>query len=129
MKTHDLSPRQNYIIASHPHGILPYGIFINFATETTGFARIFPAITPYIATLEGIFWIPIVREYVMSMGEYKRSFHSLTYLGAPTLISLDSQSSTHSLLEEHLVENESRAHWASDRNMWLSLRFNPGGRV
>lgn len=31
----------------------PYGIFINFATETTGFARIFPAITPYIATLKG----------------------------------------------------------------------------
>ncbi|XP_044793389.1 diacylglycerol O-acyltransferase 2-like protein 6 [Bubalus kerabau] len=80
VKTHDLSPRHNYIIASHPHGVLPYGTFINFATETTGFARIFPGITPYVATLEGIFWIPIVREYVMSMGVCPVSELALKYL-------------------------------------------------
>nr|XP_004661041.1 diacylglycerol O-acyltransferase 2-like protein 6 [Jaculus jaculus] len=68
VKTHDLSSKHNYIIANHPHGILSYGAFINFATEATGFSWIFPSITPFIATLEGIFWIPIVREYVMSMG-------------------------------------------------------------
>lgn len=90
MKTHDLCPKHNYIIATHPHGILSYGAFIIFPTEATGFARIFPAITPYVGTLEGIFWIPIVRDYVMSVGEYKKSFHSLTYLRAPTSISLDS---------------------------------------
>lgn len=110
MKTHDLCPKHNYIIANHPHGILSYGVFIIFPTEASGFARIFPAITPYVGTLEEIFWIPIVRDYVMSMGAYKKSFHSLTYLRAPTSISLDSQSSSHSLLEEDLVENESRTH-------------------
>ncbi|CAO2623579.1 Diacylglycerol O-acyltransferase 2-like protein 6, partial [Lemmus lemmus] len=68
VKTHDLSPKHNYIIVSHPHGVLSFGAFINFATEATGFSRIFPSITPFLATLEGIFWIPIVREYVMSMG-------------------------------------------------------------
>ncbi|XP_021089269.1 diacylglycerol O-acyltransferase 2-like protein 6 isoform X2 [Mesocricetus auratus] len=68
VKTHDLSPKHNYIIVSHPHGVLPHGAFINFATEATGFSRIFPSITPFLATLEGIFWIPIVRDYVMSMG-------------------------------------------------------------
>ncbi|MEJ1281434.1 acyl-CoA wax alcohol acyltransferase 1 [Cricetulus griseus] len=68
VKTHDLSPKHNYIIVSHPHGILAHGAFINFATEATGFSRIFPSITPCLATLEGIFWIPIVRDYVMSMG-------------------------------------------------------------
>lgn len=70
MKTHDLSPKHNYIILSHPHGVLSYGAFINFGTEATGFSRVFSSITPFLATLEGIFWIPFVRDYVMSMGEY-----------------------------------------------------------
>lgn len=86
MKTHDLSPKHNYIIVSHPHGILSFGAFINFATEATGFSRIFPSITPFLATLEGVFWIPIVREYVMSMGRYKNSSHSEIQLKIPTPI-------------------------------------------
>lgn len=61
-----------YPIASHPHGILSYGVFINCATEATGFAQIFPGITPFVGTLEGILWIPIVREHLMSMGEYAK---------------------------------------------------------
>ncbi|KAM5221880.1 diacylglycerol O-acyltransferase 2-like protein 6 [Ctenodactylus gundi] len=68
VKTCELSPKHNYIIASHPHGVLSFGAFINYATEATGFAKIFPSVTPFLATLEGIFWIPIVREYVMSNG-------------------------------------------------------------
>ncbi|XP_066106158.1 diacylglycerol O-acyltransferase 2-like protein 6 [Saccopteryx bilineata] len=80
VKTHELSPKQNYIIANHPHGIVSYGVFINFATEATGFARIFPGITPSVGTLEGIFWIPIVREYVMSLGVCPVSKVALKYL-------------------------------------------------
>nr|XP_055194359.1 diacylglycerol O-acyltransferase 2-like protein 6 isoform X5 [Nyctereutes procyonoides] len=80
VKTHDLPPKHNYIIANHPHGIVSYGVFINFATEATGFARIFPAITPSIGTLEWIFWIPIVRDYVMSMGVCPVSGLALKYL-------------------------------------------------
>uniref|UniRef100_A0A8C0DPW7 Acyltransferase n=1 Tax=Balaenoptera musculus TaxID=9771 RepID=A0A8C0DPW7_BALMU len=80
VKTHDLCPKHNYIIANDPHGILSYGIFITFATEASGFARIFPAITPYVGTLEGIFWIPILRDYVMSMGVCPVSELALKYL-------------------------------------------------
>ncbi|XP_075395020.1 diacylglycerol O-acyltransferase 2-like protein 6 [Tenrec ecaudatus] len=80
VKTHDLSPKHNYIIANHPHGIFSYGVFINFATEATGFSRIFPGITPSLGTLEGIFWIPLVREYVMSMGLTPVSELALTYM-------------------------------------------------
>ncbi|KAL2768598.1 diacylglycerol O-acyltransferase 2-like protein 6, partial [Daubentonia madagascariensis] len=80
VKTHDLSPNHNYIIASHPHGILSYGVFINFATEATGFAKIFPSITPVVGTLEGIFWIPIVRDCFMAMGACPVSKSSLKYL-------------------------------------------------
>ncbi|XP_003943118.1 diacylglycerol O-acyltransferase 2-like protein 6 [Saimiri boliviensis] len=80
VKTHDLSPKHNYIIANHPHGVFSFGVFINFATEATGIARIFPSITPSVGTLEGIFWIPIVREYVMSMGVCPVSRSALKYL-------------------------------------------------
>ncbi|XP_054430182.1 diacylglycerol O-acyltransferase 2-like protein 6 [Pteronotus mesoamericanus] len=80
VKTHDLSPKHNYIIANHPHGIVSYGVFINFATEATGFARIFPGITPSLGTLEGIFWIPIVRDYVMSFGVCPVSKSALKYV-------------------------------------------------
>ncbi|XP_032703652.1 diacylglycerol O-acyltransferase 2-like protein 6 [Lontra canadensis] len=80
VKTHNLSPKHNYIIVNHPHGIVSYGVFINFATEATGFARIFPAITPSVGTLEWIFWIPIVRDYVMSMGVCPVSGLALKYL-------------------------------------------------
>ncbi|KAM5290799.1 diacylglycerol O-acyltransferase 2-like protein 6 [Glossophaga mutica] len=80
VKTHDLSPNHNYIIANHPHGIFSYGVFINFATEATGFARLFPGITPSLGTLEGIFWWPVVRDYVMSMGVCPVSKVALKYL-------------------------------------------------
>ncbi|XP_031221427.1 diacylglycerol O-acyltransferase 2-like protein 6 [Mastomys coucha] len=79
VKTHDLSPKHNYIILSHPHGVLSYGAFINFATEATGFSRVFPSITPFLATLEGIFWIPFVRDYVMSLGICPVSEMALKY--------------------------------------------------
>ncbi|XP_050997542.1 diacylglycerol O-acyltransferase 2-like protein 6 [Acomys russatus] len=79
VKTHELSPNHNYIIANHPHGIFSFGALINFATEATGFSRIFPSITPSLATLERIFWIPIVREYVMSLGICPVSEFSLNY--------------------------------------------------
>ncbi|XP_055461097.1 diacylglycerol O-acyltransferase 2-like protein 6 [Psammomys obesus] len=79
VKTHDLSPKHNYIIINHPHGILSFGAFINFGTEATGFSKLFPSITPYLATLEGIFWLPAVREYVMSKGICPVSELSLKY--------------------------------------------------
>ncbi|XP_073918798.1 diacylglycerol O-acyltransferase 2-like protein 6 isoform X2 [Castor canadensis] len=80
VKTHDLSPERNYLIINHPHGILSNGAYINFATEATGFAQLFPSITPFLATLEGVFWIPVVREYVMSVGVCPVSEFALNYL-------------------------------------------------
>ncbi|XP_004615831.1 diacylglycerol O-acyltransferase 2-like protein 6 [Sorex araneus] len=79
VKTHDLSPDHNYVIVNHPHGIFSHGVFINFATEATGVSKIFPDITPSLGTLEGLFWIPIVREYVMAVGVRPVCESSLRY--------------------------------------------------
>lgn len=68
LKTKDLSPKHNYLMGVHPHGILTFGAFCNFCTEATGFSKIFPGITPHLATLSWFFKIPLVREYLMAKG-------------------------------------------------------------
>lgn len=35
----------------------------------SGFSKTFPGITPYILTVGAFFWVPFLREYVMSVGE------------------------------------------------------------
>lgn len=73
VKTHDLSPSHNYIIGSHPHGILCVGAFCNFITGSTGFGEMFPGIRPFLTTLAGNFRLPVFREYLMSGGERPRA--------------------------------------------------------
>ena len=58
VKTTDLPPGKNYIICSHPHGVLCLGAFCCYATEGAGFGRLFPSLTPHLLTLEGQFWMP-----------------------------------------------------------------------
>lgn len=86
VKTHELSPSHNYIIGSHPHGILCVGAFCNFVTGSTGFAEMFPGIRPSLTTLAGNFRLPLFREYLMSGGEqgqYPRAGGLLPQQGDP----------------------------------------------
>ncbi|XP_055986138.1 acyl-CoA wax alcohol acyltransferase 1 [Sorex fumeus] len=68
VKTKDLSPEQNYLMGVHPHGLLTFGAFCNFCTEATGFSKMFPGITPHLATLSWFFKTPLVRDYLMAQG-------------------------------------------------------------
>ncbi|XP_058906178.1 acyl-CoA wax alcohol acyltransferase 2 [Kogia breviceps] len=80
LKTHDLSPSLNCILTHHPHGLMSHSCFGHFATEKSGFSKIFPGITPYILTLGAFFWVPFLREYVMSTGAYSVSQSSMDFL-------------------------------------------------
>ncbi|XP_019376658.1 PREDICTED: diacylglycerol O-acyltransferase 2-like [Gavialis gangeticus] len=80
VKTHDLHPSQNYIIGSHPHGILCVGAFCNFITGSTGFFEKYPGIRPFLATLGGNFWMPFFREYLMSGGLCPVTRQAIGYL-------------------------------------------------
>uniref|UniRef100_A0A8C6B904 Acyltransferase n=1 Tax=Monodon monoceros TaxID=40151 RepID=A0A8C6B904_MONMO len=70
----------NYILACHPHGLMSHSCFGHFATEKSGFSKIFPGITPYILTLGAFFWVPFLREYVMSTGACSVSQSSMDFL-------------------------------------------------
>ena len=51
-KTSDLSAEKNYIFGYHPHGVMCAGAWCNFATEATGFSKLFPGLTPHLLTLK-----------------------------------------------------------------------------
>ncbi|NP_001089961.1 2-acylglycerol O-acyltransferase 2-A [Xenopus laevis] len=80
VKTADLDPQQNYVVGSHPHGVLVAGAFTNFCTEATGFHRLFPGITPYLLMLPLWFRAPFFRDYIMSGGLIPSDKDSASYL-------------------------------------------------
>ncbi|XP_007910025.2 diacylglycerol O-acyltransferase 2 [Callorhinchus milii] len=80
VKTAELPRDRNYVLGYHPHGILATGAFCNFGTEATGFSRLFPGITPRLVVLQGLFRLPLFREYVMSVGVCSVNKRSVTHL-------------------------------------------------
>ncbi len=70
VKTAELNPSKNYIMGCHPHGIMSVGAFSCFSTDRNGFAETFPGIRPTLAILAGLFRLPLLREYILSAGQY-----------------------------------------------------------
>jgi len=79
-KTADLDPKENYIIGYHPHGIIATGAFGNFASDATGFDKLFPGLNPWLVTLKVNFWFPFYRELVLMRGLVDSSKESINWL-------------------------------------------------
>ncbi|KAI1902807.1 hypothetical protein AGOR_G00019920 [Albula goreensis] len=80
VKTAELDPSKNYILGSHPHGIMCAGAFSCFSTESSGFAQAFPGMRSCLAILAGLFRMPLYRDYLMSAGMCPVSKPSLEFL-------------------------------------------------
>lgn len=80
IKTVELDPKKNYIMGFHPHGILSVSAFCHFATEGSGWSKIFPGITPYLLVLPGHFMFPVYRDYFMAGGAAEASSESMKFL-------------------------------------------------
>ncbi|KAM6907776.1 2-acylglycerol O-acyltransferase 3b [Xenentodon cancila] len=80
VKTVELDPNKNYILGSHPHGIMCVGAFACFSTESCSFKETFPGMRPTLAILAGLFRIPLFRDYLMSAGICPVSKPSLVHL-------------------------------------------------
>ncbi|XP_065368933.1 2-acylglycerol O-acyltransferase 2-like [Calliphora vicina] len=78
IKTADLKADRNYLFASFPHGITCIGVTSNMSQMNAEFLKLFPGIQPKIATLNVFFWIPFVRELLISRGLVPCSKHSVT---------------------------------------------------
>lgn len=53
---------------SHPHGIMSLGAFTTFCTDGTGFWEAYSGLKPYLAALNGQFWFPFRREFILLSG-------------------------------------------------------------
>ncbi|XP_071798837.1 2-acylglycerol O-acyltransferase 2-like [Asterias amurensis] len=68
VKTAELDPSKNYLMGHHPHGVLVFGAFFNFATDATGLSTVFPGMKVFLMTLHQMFKMPVFREYFMLSG-------------------------------------------------------------
>ncbi|XP_036135613.1 2-acylglycerol O-acyltransferase 3 [Molossus molossus] len=80
VKTVDLPPDRNYVFGVHPHGILSFGAFCNFTTESNNFSQQFPGLRPTTATLAGLFRLPVYRDYLMGFGLCSVDRQSLDFI-------------------------------------------------
>ncbi|GMT10471.1 hypothetical protein PFISCL1PPCAC_1768 [Pristionchus fissidentatus] len=79
VKTAELSPERNYIVGSHPHGVLSIGACATFLTDSTGFSKLFPGLTANLLTLNGQFWFPLRRDFGFTIGGAESSRTSLKW--------------------------------------------------
>lgn len=79
-RSEELPSTRKYVFGYHPHGIIAHGAFSAFATETLGFAQLFPGITNTLLTLDSNFRIPLYRDYALAMGLASVSRESCTNL-------------------------------------------------
>lgn len=80
VKTSDLDPNENYIMALSPHGVMCFGAMANFGTEANEFSKMFPGLTSHLITLNGQFYSPLMREFFMMCGSCACSENSLKYI-------------------------------------------------
>ncbi|KAI8334803.1 diacylglycerol acyltransferase [Chlamydoabsidia padenii] len=80
IKEQDLDPSDNYLFGYHPHGILSFGFVSLFATEGSGFSRLFPGVIPSLATVPLAFFLPFYRDLILSMGFCSPSRKSCEYI-------------------------------------------------
>ncbi|XP_055264804.1 LOW QUALITY PROTEIN: 2-acylglycerol O-acyltransferase 3-like [Moschus berezovskii] len=78
--TVELPPDRNYVLVSHPHGVIAVGSFCNFATEGTGSSQQFPRLWFSLAMLNGLLYMPVYRDYFLSYGEFELSDSGLDFI-------------------------------------------------
>ncbi|XP_075168444.1 2-acylglycerol O-acyltransferase 2-like [Haematobia irritans] len=84
IKTAELTPDRNYLLASFPHGIIGTGVTINMGKNIGKWLKLYPGIRPKIATLDVHFYIPFMREVIRLWGLVSCSKQSLLhYLNRP----------------------------------------------
>jgi len=81
IKTAELdSEKGNYLLGSHPHGILCSGAFISLATEGAGWAKKFPNLVPNLLMLPAYFQVPGMREFMLLLAASAASPKNIDYL-------------------------------------------------
>ncbi|KAJ3412817.1 Diacylglycerol O-acyltransferase 2 [Chytridiales sp. JEL 0842] len=84
VKTAELPPTKDYILAVHPHGLYSLSQFANMTSNQTKLAEIFPGITLWLTTLPNNYQVPLWREFILSLRSVSVERSSLLKLLKPT---------------------------------------------
>lgn len=68
VKTAELPPNRNYLLACYPHGVLGIGVFTNMGVDISKWKELFPKVRPNVGTLALHFNTPFFRHLVESWG-------------------------------------------------------------
>ncbi|XP_055917479.1 diacylglycerol O-acyltransferase 2-like isoform X2 [Eupeodes corollae] len=68
VKTAELHPNKNYLLACFPHGVISFGFFTNMCSDITKWNALFPKVRVHLATLGMHFNSPFWREVIRSWG-------------------------------------------------------------
>ncbi|XP_053603377.1 2-acylglycerol O-acyltransferase 2-A-like [Plodia interpunctella] len=79
IKTAELDPSKNYLLACIPHGVICMGLFPVLAANVLEFGKHFPGIRRGFATLPLYFYVPFFREFAMAIGGTIASEESIVY--------------------------------------------------
>ena len=81
VKTAELDPNKgNYLLGSHPHGMIGLGAFMTFGTNGAGWPKIFPNLIPSLVTLRAFHLGPGFREIGRSLGVSAATSRNIDYL-------------------------------------------------
>ena len=83
----ELSPKENYLLAFHPHGVLSLSAICTFGANQDDYRDIFPGMNSYLCTLPVWFRVPFFREmlmvriiqYIVNQGSAGRAKRSAVY--------------------------------------------------
>lgn len=59
---------KRYLFGYHPHGIIAMGALAGIGTDGAGWSNVFPGIPTRLLTVVNNFYLPIYREYILSVG-------------------------------------------------------------
>lgn len=77
VKTADLPANGRYIFGAFPHGILSFGLACNVMTDINRFDVAYPGLDVYTASLDAVFYIPILRDLALFFGICAASVQSI----------------------------------------------------
>ena len=69
VKTSELDPSRNYIMGSHPHGFICFGVLSAFGSDVHKTDKLFPGITFSLLSLREFYLAPGLRDFALAAGK------------------------------------------------------------
>ncbi|KAF5307257.1 hypothetical protein FQR65_LT06973 [Abscondita terminalis] len=76
----DLDPKKNYLFCVFPHGIIPAGLSGVMVSDVIGCKQFFPKHKTYLLMLRANFFVPVLREMLLSVGCCSNSKNSMNWI-------------------------------------------------